>query len=115
MRSQLRLPDKERGALPVWLSGVIVVIAIYVVGSAGSLMTSGSGGSVPGSPSTCFTKCGFLMERRCEDDVYIGVCFLFWPCNAGTGAHTCTTPPIGDRSNSDAKALVANCSKLESR
>src|SRR5438034_7749145 len=78
MSFTLRVLEDQRGAVPVWLAGVIVVIVIYVLGSLGSLAASGAsgaGGTVPGSPSTCFTKCGFFMEFRCEDNSYIGFCF----------------------------------------
>ncbi|TMI99414.1 MAG: hypothetical protein E6G97_22750 [Alphaproteobacteria bacterium] len=74
-----------------WIIGAILLALAYLAASLGSLATSGGGGSVPGAPRTCFTKCGFFSEFRCEDGVYIGFCFLFWPCSAGIGAHGCTT------------------------
>lgn len=90
MRTGLRYLTDMRG-IANWIIVVIVVVVIYVAGSAGSTATSGGGGSVPGAPRTCFTKCGFFMERRCEDNAYVGFCFPFWPCSAGIGAHVCAT------------------------
>lgn len=85
---------KQQGIVG-WVVAVILVVVTYVAASIGSLASSSASGTdVPGEPPrTCYTKCGFFMEFRCEDGEFIGACFPFWPCNSGTGPHQCVTPP----------------------
>lgn len=89
-------PRRMRG-LVWWVVLIIVAVVVFIAGSAGSLGSSNASGTeVPGEPPrTCYTKCGFFMEFRCEDGKLIGACFPFWPCNAGVGPHQCVTPPRG--------------------
>jgi len=77
-----------------WVYGLLAVVVIYVVGSAGSLLTSGGAGTVPGAPNACFSKCGFFSEYRCEDGGYMGFCFAFWSCSWGIGLHDCATARV---------------------
>jgi hypothetical protein len=109
MRDLSRTFPRSMRGIVWWVVLIIVVVAIYVAGSAGSLGTSGT--EVPGEPPrTCFTKCGFFMEFRCEDGKLIGACFPFWWCSAGVGPHQCTTSPSGDTGTSETQ-LAANCVK----
>jgi len=99
----------ERG-IAWWIVVIIVVVVVFVAGSAGSLASSPqSGTNVPGEPpQTCYTRCGFFMEFRCEDGKLIGACFPFWPCNAGWGPHRCVTSPSGDAGSASTQ-IAANC------
>ena len=103
-------PRKMRGVV-WWVVLIVVVVVAYIAASAGSLASSsGSGTEVPGEPPrTCYTKCGFFMEFRCEDGKLIGACFPFWPCNAGWGPHKCVTPPPSARNTARPTWLAANC------
>ena len=102
----------RREAGVVWWVFLIIAVALaYAAASTGSLASSNASGTdVPGEPSrTCYTKCGFFMEFRCEDGKLIGACFPFWPCNAGRGPHQCLTSSRGDSGSGDVQ-VASNCS-----